>query len=313
MNRRDMIRTTGAAVAALGASSIPLGWTRADDKPKRKLLFYTHSVSFEHPCIRVGKNGEPSHADKIVKALGEMHGFEVTSSKDGRVFLPETIKQYDAFLFETQGDLTKTGLDGQPPMAPEGKKALLEAIAAGKGFAGCHCASDTFHSPAYNTGKRWVNDEPEKMDPYIAMVGGEFGGHGEQTTAWMRVMDKKFPGIGEGKDFQLKEEWYSLKNFAPDLHVILVQETEGMKNSKGTTDFDYQRPKYPATWARKHSQGRVFYTSMGHREDVWSSEIFQNLLLGGLSWVFGNAEADVTPNLKDAAPEAASLPMPKKK
>ena len=103
------------------------------------------------------------------------------------------------------------------------------------------------------------------------------------------------------------EEWYSLKNFAPDLHVILVQDTEGMKG------FDYERPKFPATWARKHEKGRVFYTSMGHREDVWSSEIFQNLLLGGLSWVFGNVDADVTPNLKEVAPEAATLPMPKKK
>jgi uncharacterized protein len=86
-----------------------------------------------------------------------------------------------------------------------------------------------------------------------------------------------------------------------------VQDTEGMKN------FDYERPKYPATWARKHDKGRVFYTSMGHREDVWSSETFQQLLLGGLSWAFGDAEADVTPNLKEAAPEAAKLPEAKKK
>ncbi|HLW65360.1 MAG TPA: ThuA domain-containing protein [Gemmataceae bacterium] len=307
MNRREMIRTTGVAVAALGINSFPLGWVRADDKPKRKLLFYTHSVAFEHPCIKVGKKGEPSHADKIVTALGEKHGFEVTCSKDGRIFLPETLKTYDAFLFETQGDLTKAGLDGQPPMLPEGKKALLDAIAAGKGFAGCHCAADTFHSPNYNSGVRWKNDPPEKIDPYIAMVGGEFGGHGIQQNSWMRVVDKKFPGIGEGKDFQLNEEWYSLMNFAPDLHVILVQDTEGMKN------FDYERPKYPATWARKQGKGRVFYTSMGHREDVWSSERFQNLLLGGLSWIFGNVEADVTPNLKEVAPEASKLPEPKKK
>jgi type 1 glutamine amidotransferase len=304
-----MIRTTGAAVAALGMSSFPLGWIRADDKPKRKLLFFTRSQGYEHDVIKIKKKGEPSFADKIMLALGDKHGFEVVCSKDGRLFLPETIKQFDAFLFETTEDLTKEGSDGHPAMPPEGKKAFLDAIANGKGFAGCHCGADTFHSPSYKSGKRWVNDEPEKLDPYTAMIGGEFAGHGAQQKAWMRVVDKKFPGIGDGKDFEMNEEWYSLKNFAPDLHVILVQDTQTMEK-KG---FDYERPSFPATWARKHHQGRVFYTSMGHREDVWSSERFQNLLLGGLSWIFGNVEADVTPNLKEVAPEAATLPMPKKK
>src|SRR5260370_31914708 len=43
-------------------------------------------------------------------------------------------------------DLTEEkGTDGTPPMSVEGKKAFLDAIAAGKGFIGCHCASDTFH------------------------------------------------------------------------------------------------------------------------------------------------------------------------
>ncbi len=41
--------------------------------------------------------------------------------------------------------------------------------------------------------------------------------------AWMRLVDDKFPGTDGLKDFALLEEWYSLKNFAPDLHVLLVQ------------------------------------------------------------------------------------------
>ncbi len=109
-------------------------------------------------------------------------------------------------------------------------------------------------------------------------------------------------------DFDLNEEWYSLKNFAPDLHVILVQETEGMKG------MDYERPAFPETWARKHGKGRVFYTSMGHREDVWENATFQHLLVGGLNWAFGRVEADITPNLTAAAPKGSELPkpMPKK-
>ena len=46
---------------------------------------------------------------------------------------------------------------------------------------------------------------------------------------------------------------------------------------------------------------------MGHREDVWQNRMFQDLLLGSLSWALGNVDADITPNLEQAAPHAAQL------
>ena len=113
-----------------------------------------------------------------------------------------------------------------------------------------------------------------------------------------------------GNSFAALDEWYTFKDFAKDLHVILVQETKGMKGT------DYQRAPFPATWARQHGQGRVFYTSMGHREDVWTNPRFQRVLLGGLGWAAGNVKADVTPNLETATPghrEIQPKEPPKKK
>jgi type 1 glutamine amidotransferase len=296
MHRRDLLKTGLAAVAA-GAAPFPLGWTAPAPGAKRRILMYTHSQGFEHPVVK-RKNGQLSLAETIVTDLGKKHGFDVTCTKDGREFTPENLAKYDGFLFETQGNLSsERSLDGQPPMTAEGKAALLKAVAGGKAFVGCHCASDTFHTP----GKGNENQPPDKRDPYIRMVGGEFIVHGAQQKARMRVIDHKFPGAPKGDDFELQEEWYALKNFAPDLHVILVQETEGMKGVM------YQRPNYPATWARKYEKGRVFFTSMGHREDVWQNPVFQALLLGGLNWAVGNVQADITPNLAEATPKAGEL------
>jgi type 1 glutamine amidotransferase len=303
MNRRQWLQHAGLATLALGASTFPRGWAAPERSEKRRLLMYTRSVGFQHPCI-ARKGNSLSLAEQIVTELGAKHGVEVLCEKDGRVFLSADFPKFDGFLFETQGDLcSEKCLDGSPPMTPDGKKALLDAIHNGKGFAGCHCASDTFHSP----GGKWENQPADKIDPYIAMIGGEFSGHGSQQKAWMRVFDPSFPGLKDVKDFELHEEWYSLKNFAPDLHVILVQDTQGMQN------FDYQRPKYPATWARRHGKGRVFYTSMGHRDDVWQNPTFQAVLLGGLAWTMGEVPADVPPNLDKAAPNASELPKPKSK
>jgi type 1 glutamine amidotransferase len=300
MNRRDLLKT-GVATLAFGASPFPFGWTAPAAGGKKRILMYTRSQTFEHSCIKRSKNNDYSMAEMIVLDMGKKNGFEVTCTKDGREFLPETLAKYDAFLFETTGDLTKEGGDKQPPMPPEGKAALLKAIAAGKGFVGCHCASDTFHSK----GNSRENQPMEQRDPYIQMLGGEFIVHGDQMKAWMRVTDNHFPGAKDLKDFELLEEWYALRNFAPDIHVILVQDTQGMKTDG--RNAMYKRPQYPATWARKHGKGRVFYTSMGHREDVWQNPIFQNLLLGGLSWTLGNVEAEIPPNLDKVAPQASEL------
>jgi type 1 glutamine amidotransferase len=222
------------------------------------------------------------------------------STKDGDVFSPENITKFDAFLFYTTGDLTdEEAKDGSKPMTEEGKKALLEAIHNGKGFVGFHCAADTFHSD----GDRGENQPIDERDPYINMVGGEFIVHGSQQTATMTVVDPTFPGAsGLGPSFIKHEEWYSLKNFADDLHVLLVNETKDMH------DECYERPPYPATWIRNHGKGRVFYTSMGHREDVWTSPRFQSLVVGGITWAVGDADADTTPNIKTATPDANVLP-----
>jgi type 1 glutamine amidotransferase len=113
----------------------------------------------------------------------------------------------------------------------------------------------------------------------------------------------KFPGTGTlGPSFKMTEEWYSLKNFADDLHVLLVNETNGMH------DKCYDRPPYPATWIRNYGQGRVFYTSMGHRQEVWASPQFQNLIAGAISWAVRDSNADTTPNIERVVPQANVIP-----
>jgi type 1 glutamine amidotransferase len=305
ISRRQMIVRAGASALGLALS----GWTstgRAQAK-SRRVLFFSKSSGFEHPVIK--RNGqELSHAEKILAELGPKHGIDFTFSKDGSLFTPESLATFDAFFFYTTGDLTAEGTDKNPPMTKAGKAAFLEAIKNGKGFIGTHSATDTFHtnepgeSDARDRSARYRN-YGDKADPYVRMIGGEFIKHGAQQKAIMRVADHNFPGLkSAGTSFELHEEWYSLKDFSKDLHVILVNETSTM------TGNEYKRPAFPATWARMHGKGRVFYTSMGHREDVWTNPIFQEILFGGIAWAVGNVPADVTPNLDKTTPGHAELP-----
>jgi type 1 glutamine amidotransferase len=298
MNTRNV--SVLAVAVCLGADSALVPQSRAADSPARKVLFFSRSQGFEHSTIK--KSGDnPSQAEKMLSELGPKHNIQFTFTKDGTVFTAANLAQYDAFFFYTTGDLTKPGGDNNPPMSPEGKTAFLEAIHNGKGFVGTHSATDTFHSPNYLAGdaSHALNDG-DAADPYIKMIGAEFIVHGSQQRSGMIVADRKFPGLsGVTPDFAPREEWYALKNFAPDLHVLLVQDTDGMQGSM------YQRPKYPATWAHSYGSGRVFYTNMGHREDVWTNPVFQSVLMGGLEWAVGNVQADVTPNISQVTPKAS--------
>jgi type 1 glutamine amidotransferase len=280
--------------------------------PGKRVLFFSKSSGFEHSVIKdPAKPFNPSPgstvpglAFQVLAALGKRENVEFVFSKDGSLFSQAYLAQFDAFFFFTTGDLTTAGTDGNPPMTPEGKAALLSAVAGGKGFLGAHCATDTFHTGGANiTEEVRYTDNSADADPYIRMIGGEFIRHGKQQPSHLIVVDPKFPGIAAvPTDNRLTEEWYSLKNFAKDIHVLLVQETTGMAG------LPYERPNYPSTWARMYGKGRVFYTSLGHRDDVWESPMFQSVLAGAINWAVGRADADLTPNIDSAAPQSGVIP-----
>lgn len=279
--------------------------------PAHKLLFFTKSSGFEHDVIS-WKKGQPSHSEKIFLELGAKHSWTFEFSKDGSKFSPEYLAGFDAVIFYTTGDLTTPGTDKQPPMTPAGKQALFDYVKSGKGFIGIHSASDTFHTA--NESKkgpdRYVNHGKD-ADPYVCFLGGEFIIHGEQQKATCKVIDKKFPGFEEaGDSFTFQEEWYSLKDFRSDIHALTVIDAPAMKGSM------YDRPAYPNTWAREEGKGRVYYTALGHRDDVWTNPTFQNMLIGAIRWTTRDVDAAVPPNLKEAAPGAMTnpkFPEPKEK
>jgi hypothetical protein len=297
LKRRDFLRI-GAGAALIAPSAF---WAArsaaAQPGKKRKILYFTRCQGFVHgPVGRPNANPkELASSEKWMQTMGDRYGFEVVCTKEGNVFDGD-IDQYDAFVFYTSGDLTKpiTNTAKEPPSSPmteQGKSRLLKAIEDGKGFLGIHSATDSFRTPK------------GQVDPYIAMLGGEFLSHGKQQEATMHFVSPKFPGLEGMKDFRLFEEWYSLVKIAKDLHVILVQETKGMEG------WQYDRPPFPATWARANGKGRVFYTSMGHSDPIFANPTFEKVFIAGLRWVDGDTSFDPVPNVAEVCPGADQWPV----
>lgn len=300
LTRRQFVEL--GAVAGLSLA-VPSGAFAAG---KKSVLLFTKSSGFEHEVVKV-KDGKPSIVDNAVTALGEKHGFDVTASKDGGVFDSPDFHNYAGVVFFTTGDLTTPGTDKNPPMTPKGKQTLLDAIHRGMAFVGIHAASDTFHTKPdpKDDSNRYVA-HGKQSDPYIRMLGGEFITHGStprlQDTNLI-VEDPNFPGLeGVSSPVKFNDEWYSLKDFRTDMHVILTLDTKGM------TGKPYERAPYPMTWARMEGKGRVFYTAIGDRPENWSSPFFLNLLGGGTRWALGDAQASLQQNIEQAAPGYAQIP-----
>src|SRR5579872_363948 len=302
--RRDFLRATAAAGAGLLLSH------PARAVKNKSVLLFTKSSGFEHAVIKV-TNGNPSIAETAIRGFSAQNKFDLTASKDGRIFDSKEFRDYAAVVFFTTGVLTEEGTDKNPPMSPQGKQALLDAIEHGMGFVGIHAASDTFHTQPdpQDLSNRYIA-HGEQSDPYIRMIGGEFIIHGQakdprlQTTNVI-INDPKFPGLeGVQSPVSLMDEWYSMKDFAPDLHVICTLDTSTMNG------LAYKRAPYPVVWARMNGRGRVFYTAIGDRPENWQNTFALNILAGGIRWAIGDAKASTVPNLKTAAPGYAEIPPP---
>ncbi|HYG23763.1 MAG TPA: ThuA domain-containing protein [Verrucomicrobiae bacterium] len=268
----------------------------------KKVLFFSKAASWEKRIIHRTGN-ELSLIERAAQKLGQENNIEFTFSKDGTIFTPENIAVFDAFFFFTSGDLTSQHRNGRgdnfPLMTLDGKKAFLDAIQNGKGFIGCNTAVYTFIE-RLSPGEK---DTGTNASRYTRMIGAGYIGHNEVQPGYFTYMDHSFPGMESvPSDYRPLDQWYSFREFMPDLHVIMALDSPKLVGNL------YGRQSYPIIWARMEGKGRVFYTTMGHTAEMWRDPVFLQMLLGGIKWATGTVDADVTPNMMTITPHANEIP-----
>src|SRR5277367_3909159 len=100
--RRGFIRTVTIGGAGLAlASRLP---EVAAAGKKKSVLLFTKSSGFEHAVVKTTP-GNPSVVEKTLRGLGEKYNFDLTATKDGRVFDSREFHSYSSVFFFTTGDL----------------------------------------------------------------------------------------------------------------------------------------------------------------------------------------------------------------
>ena len=312
MLRRSML--------ALCMLALPLLAARADDKPK-KLLLITDSGGFVHDSV--------GFAEQLLTEMGPKRGWEVTTfrftrdpdakammdvkDEKGKVVMgpdgkpkkmersvleeyserflkitkvpvdkahmghvnKETLKNFDAILFFTTGN----------PMTKEETKDLVEWVKAGHAYAGTHCATDTLYG----------------VPEYGELTGGYFDQHpwGSGTKIKVVVEDPKHPA---GAPFEgntaIQDEIYQFKTpySRERLHIILKLDNSSADMT--LKNIHREDRDFAISWCQEFGKGKSFYTSLGHRKEVWSDPRFQDHLFAGLDWTVGRVKGDSTPSAK---------------
>ena len=293
---------------SLAILSTPLAVSAEDAAPSKnvRLLLVTHSAGFVHDSV--------AFAEKTLKEIGPKQGFDVTcyrftndpdrkvKTKEGETTALEeysekfrkstkepveksqcgrinadTLKNFDVVLFFTTGD----------PLNEQETKDLVEWVKNGGGVAGTHCGSDTMYP-----------DRDKWKAAYGDLIGAYFDGHPWHQKIKLKVEDAKSPlatGFKDGDEitdeiYQFRPEPYSREK----LHVVLSVDNSSIDVKKGKRkDQDYA-----VAWCQEVGKGRSFYTSLGHRKEVWADKRFQEHLLAGLKWAAGRIPGDATPSAK---------------
>ena len=135
------------------------------------------------------------------------------------------------------------------------------------------------------------------------MIGAEFKTHAAQVEVDSRSTRTRNarPALTCGKDWKVFDEIYQMQELRPD------QGSWPADLDKQPNDKDRSPGDYPIAWCKEYGKGRVFYTSLGHREDVWDptwpdrknpkevAEAYQKHILGGIKWAVGLEKMNAKP------------------
>jgi uncharacterized protein len=222
----------------------------------KQLLVVTQTKGWRHSNIPL--------AVETLRALGaERPDWEIAAHVETEAEVAEALtatrlRSVDAVVFaNTSGDLSVT---------PEGRLAFFEWVRDGGAFVGLHSATDTFHG------------DPD----YLRLIGAEFDTHGPEREVHIHVRDPQHPACrGLPSDFRLFEEVYEFKGMDRlSIHALLGLDAHPQTGTPGD---------YPLAWTRTPGRGRVFYTALGHRDEVYANPLFRSHLTGGVRWALGLA------------------------
>jgi len=213
--------------------------------------------------------------------MGKKTGaFDVVISRDPNVFLPDSLKQYDAICFNNT-----VRLNFSPERTPEICKSILDFVKGGKGIIGIHAATDNFYD--------WPEGQKIMGSYFTAHPWTAGGGWAIKIDEPEHPLMVPFKGH---KGFRIDDEIYLTNNplYSRDDRLVLMSVNMDDEVTKTTARAGNELDT-GISWIRELGQGRVFYCSLGHQHAVtWTKPVLEHYLRG-IQYAIGDFKCDATP------------------
>jgi hypothetical protein len=247
-------------------------------------------------------------ASKMVEYLGDKTGAWMTTiTYDPATISAENLKHYDAiFLDSTTGEFLDDPTDKAATQAR--RQALLDFVKGGKGLAGIHAASDSYHTSARPASPGAAAAAPTGTWPeFNEMIGGFFKFHWTYPTLIsVKIDDADGPltSMFPSRGYEIVDETYT---FAQDsfsrkrVHVLTsinYQKMSAEDRAKEPAATRRTDGDYALSYIQRVGNGRVFYEAHGHDERVYFLRPFVAHMLAGIQYALGDLKADDSPSEK---------------
>jgi uncharacterized protein len=288
----------------------------ATPKQPRKVLVLCKASGFVHSSIPL--------AARTIEALGQKTGaWNTVITYNPADLTAANLEQYDGvFLSNTTG----TFLDDPADQAgtTSRRQALLEFIRSGKGIAGIHAATDSYHGnqagppatpPAPGAPRPPATGGSALWPEFNRIMGGYFKWHWLYPTQVMVKIDDPASPINapftsvnpqtnarQARPFAMVDEVYTFnqESFSRErVHVLtsidydkMPAEVKALEPAPQRTDHDYA-----LSYIQREGKGRVFVEVLGHDESIYKQTPMLAHILAGMQYMLGDLQADDSPSM----------------
>ncbi len=258
---------------------------------ERKVLILSATSGYRHGSIPVGK--------QALEMLGNQTGaYKSVISDDPVNFEADALRTFDAvillsptqdFFMPDRKKRDQFSEDEWEWLRARHKRLidnLIEYVKAGGGLMGIHSATDACYG----------------HKEYGEAIGGYFNGHPWtwESNVTIVVEDPEHstmkPVFEAVEDFQLVEEIYQFREepYSRDrVRVLLRLDPERSDPVEKTNRDDND---FPVAWVQEVGEGRVFYTSIGHNNHIFTNPLMLKHYLAGIQFAIGDLDGEMTPS-----------------
>jgi type 1 glutamine amidotransferase len=263
---------------------------RVQPKAPRRVLIW---VTPEHLMPKDPHKGyNIPYAVHAMRALGEKSGaFTPVVSQDVAVFLSESLKRFDAVvLCNTSGKWIVPSDEAMKTLREHGDKeaveqllraSFLDWVRAGGGVMAFHFAiGGNPHWPAFHE-----------------LLGARYWGHPWHEEVGVQVEEPDHPLMAAfgGKDFRLTEEIFQFREPYSREKVRVLLSLDTAKTNMGVKWIHRKDGDFALAWVRPYGKGRVFYTALGHRTELFRNPTILQFYLDAIQFAAGDIAAPMEP------------------